>query len=321
MPLLGYFLDIMRVGKLQMRDPQANVERINDNTPGEIQYSTGWNFNQHVNQNETSHSTGIPGSYMFVIFQGTQVNVTGTIPAGDAPLAANYIFDNGQTFMASVPAASQDVIHQTLFASPILQDGPHNLTVQVVQTGLGRNYTFQNFMVLTSNGGSVSASSISLPGSTESVHDGGHTSQPSTETPTAVIGGLTALVIVFLFILLSSLLLKKGVLSKVRSMFRRDPIGKESASEALAQRRAILSMTNTSIQSYWIIPEINPFILPEQQAEQVSRSNTVQSVSTDLPSYATLDGPGERILGASASYGPSSTPCVEDPSRVNEKVH
>ncbi|KAL5522988.1 hypothetical protein ACEPAF_1255 [Sanghuangporus sanghuang] len=187
----------MRVGRLRTRDSQAKVQQIFDNTPGEIQYSTGWNFNQHVNQNETSHSTGIPGSYMFVIFQGTQVNVTGTIPAGDAPLAANYIFDNGQTFMASVPAASQDVIHQTLFASPILQDGPHNLTVQVVQTGLGRNYTFQNFKVLTSGGNGTSTNS----------NEGQSNSSQNTA---AIVGGiLGAIIFSLLAVLLSFCFWKK----------------------------------------------------------------------------------------------------------------
>ncbi|KAL5498971.1 hypothetical protein ACEPAH_1489 [Sanghuangporus vaninii] len=187
----------MRVGRLWTRDSQANVQQIFDNTPGEIQYSTGWDFNQHVNQNETSHSTGIPGSYMFVTFQGTQVNVTGTIPAGDAPLSANYRFDNGQTSMISIPAASQEVIHQTLFASPILQDGPHSLTVQVVQTGLGRNYTFQNFQVLTSGGSDTSTNS-----NTVSTGDEGHSS--SSQNTAAIVGGILGTIIFSLLAVLLS---------------------------------------------------------------------------------------------------------------------
>ncbi|KAL5522752.1 hypothetical protein ACEPAG_8770 [Sanghuangporus baumii] len=199
----------MRIEKLQTRDSQVKVEQIFDNTPGEIQYTDGWDFNQHVNQNETSHSTGIPGSNMFVTFQGTQVNVTGTIPAGEAPLAANYIFDNGQTFMASVPSASQDVIHQTLFASPILRDGAHNLTVQVVQTGRGRNYTFQNFRVLTSSGGGESKNSnttfTGLPSS-------------SSQNTAAIVGGvLGAIIFTVLSVLVSFCIWKKKRTSATKS--------------------------------------------------------------------------------------------------------
>ncbi|KAL5481069.1 hypothetical protein ACEPAI_10010 [Sanghuangporus weigelae] len=204
----------MRIGKLQTRDSQVKVEQaciLCDSCINGIQYSTGWDFNQHVNQNETSHSTGIPGSNMFVTFQGTQVNVTGTFPAGEAPLAANYIVDNGQTFMAPVPSASQDVIHQTLFASPILQDGPHNLTVQVFQTGLGRNYTFQNFRVLTSSGGGASADSNPISTAPKG--------QPNdSQNTAAIVGGiLGAIIFSLLAVLLSFCFWKKKRASAIIS--------------------------------------------------------------------------------------------------------
>ena len=92
------------------------------------------------------------------------MNASGTIPAGDAPLMANYVLDGVQTLPGSIPATSQDTIHQTLFRSPVLEDGFHNLTVQVIQTGQGRNYTFQQFNVSSTPASDASSGpSVGIP--------------------------------------------------------------------------------------------------------------------------------------------------------------
>ena len=87
------------------------------------------------------------------VVTGVQITVAGRTPAGDAPLAATYIIDNGPGSTRQVPTTAQDTnITTGFFQSSLLSDGPHNLTVHVDQSGGGRNYTFQQFNVTTGVG-------------------------------------------------------------------------------------------------------------------------------------------------------------------------
>ena len=151
------------------------------------------------------------------------MNASGTIPAGGAPLAANYVLDGVQTLSGSIPAASQDEIHQTLFRSPVLEDGFHNLTVQVIQTGQGRNYTFQQFNVSntpasdTSSGPSHSITDVngsSTPGpqggSPSPDPQDGSTGETRKAASAAIVGGVLGVIIFLLVAALAVVFIRKN---------------------------------------------------------------------------------------------------------------
>ena len=73
------------------------------------------------------------------------------IPPGEGTISANYGIDGREPVTRTVPGLSQDipVYFQMLYTSPILRNTNHNLTVQMVETGGGRNYSFQQFKVST----------------------------------------------------------------------------------------------------------------------------------------------------------------------------
>ena len=130
---------------------------------------------------------------------GTQINASGTIPAGDGALSANYIIDDGTPVTKVVNAISQssDLLHQTLFVSTFLDLGPHNLTVQVVETGSGRNYTFQQFNVSTTG----SAQSANASDSDTSAKQEASVGSPNNSNAAAIVGGVLGSIIILLVIL------------------------------------------------------------------------------------------------------------------------
>lgn len=80
---------------------------------------------------------------------GTQIHVIGVIPAGQGSLKANYTIDYGEPRTRWEPTLTQNqsLPNQMLFLSEILDMGEHNLTVDILETGGDRNFTFQMFNV------------------------------------------------------------------------------------------------------------------------------------------------------------------------------
>lgn len=108
---------------------------------------------------------------VLMYFLGTQVDVHGVIPVGKGPLMANYTIDNEEPRTRSVPALLQNTYleFQTLFSSGLLDMGEHTITIDILSTGVGRNYTFQKFAVMAvANGTSMSGS-----GDTSGLRNGG----------------------------------------------------------------------------------------------------------------------------------------------------
>ncbi|OCB90020.1 hypothetical protein A7U60_g2781 [Sanghuangporus baumii] len=122
---------------------------------GTIDYRSSWVMNTFTlptsSKQQTSQNTADRDAGIFVSFIGSQIQVLGMIQPGEDVIRANYSIDGGDPTTRRVPGLSQDVplYNQMLYASPILDDGYHNLTVQMVEIGNGRNYSFQMFNVLT----------------------------------------------------------------------------------------------------------------------------------------------------------------------------
>ncbi|KAL5498972.1 hypothetical protein ACEPAH_1490 [Sanghuangporus vaninii] len=125
------------------------------NQNGTIDYRGSWVMNTFTlptsSKQQTSQNTADRNAGIFVSFIGSQIQVLGIIQPGEDVIRANYSIDGGDPTTRRVPGLSQDVplYNQTLYTSPILDDGYHNLTVQMVEIGNGRNYSFQMFNVLT----------------------------------------------------------------------------------------------------------------------------------------------------------------------------
>ncbi|EJC99241.1 uncharacterized protein FOMMEDRAFT_31318 [Fomitiporia mediterranea MF3/22] len=131
----------------------GNNQGINDNDP-QVIYSGIWaqiQFTDPQNLPETFHSTGDSGSSISVEFNGSRIRVTGIVPPGQDNITAKYSIDGGHPVMSPVPIISQStpLLYQQFFMSQNLSDGLHNITIDVVETGPSRNYSFQSLQVFS----------------------------------------------------------------------------------------------------------------------------------------------------------------------------
>ena len=126
---------------------------------------------------------------------GDQIQVLGMIPPGNGNLTANYSIDGYQVQTRRVPALSQDqaLIYQMLFVSPVLVDDNHNLTIDVLETGNGRNYTFQLFSIDTKDEG----------GKSQDFKGGDHANKHNSNTAAIVGGVLGSVIFIFLVFLVA----------------------------------------------------------------------------------------------------------------------
>ena len=89
---------------------------------------------------------------IFVRLIGTQIYVFGLLPPGEEPVSANYSIDGGHSIRRSLSGSPNDVSflgNITLFMSPRLRYGSHNISIVVDETGQnGRNYTLDFFEVV-----------------------------------------------------------------------------------------------------------------------------------------------------------------------------
>ena len=78
------------------------------------------------------------------ILKGSAIRVIGEVPSGDGLLLVNYTLDGGTPKSTKLQSSNEGFNH-VLFDSPILSNGQHTLAIDVVCTGIGRNYTIQSF--------------------------------------------------------------------------------------------------------------------------------------------------------------------------------
>ncbi|KAL5498973.1 hypothetical protein ACEPAH_1491 [Sanghuangporus vaninii] len=171
---------------------------IHDNN-GTIDYRGSWVMNTFTlptsSKQQTSQNTADRNAGIFVSFIGSQIQVLGMIQPGEDVIRANYSIDGGDPTPRRVPGLSQDVplYNQMLYTSPILDDGYHNLTVQMVEIGNGRNYSFQMFNVLTA-GSNKTENNQQMATNDDGDHDHHHGDSKTA----AIVGGVLGSIIFFL---------------------------------------------------------------------------------------------------------------------------
>lgn len=91
----------------------------------------------------------------------------GVNPIGKGPLTANYTIDGEKPQTSSVPTPSQNASlnFQTFFLSDTLNMGKHTIIIEVLETGVDRNYTFNQFQVTTPANGTDKGMNMSTNGS------------------------------------------------------------------------------------------------------------------------------------------------------------
>ena len=107
------------------------------------------------------------------------------IPVGEGNLSANYIVDGGESRTRRLPTLLQDqpLFNQMLFVSPPLDLDNHTLHIDVLETGIDRNYTLQHFIIQTSGNKDDG----------DKDHGGGHR-----ENTAAIVGGVLGTIIFLL---------------------------------------------------------------------------------------------------------------------------
>ena len=73
----------------------------------------------------------------------------GDIPPGNGSVQATYTIDEGVPVTKTEPVVLNDypVNNTVLFTSSVLDPGPHNLSIDVLQTGVNRSYTLWAFWI------------------------------------------------------------------------------------------------------------------------------------------------------------------------------
>lgn len=129
-------------------DPSGLQSLVFSSTSAELQYQGSWDKFALMGQDTYLVSTSVNGSTVSLPFKGNAVRIIGQVPPGNGLVLVNYTIDN------DIPKSTrlQDSVegpNHVLFDSPILNDGDHNIDIDVFCTGLGRNYTIQYFKVLS----------------------------------------------------------------------------------------------------------------------------------------------------------------------------
>lgn len=101
-----------------------------------------------------------PATNNLLLWAGTQIHVFGLLPPGDDLVSADYSIDSGPPVSKALDALVNESLplgNSSYFVSPKLPMGPHNITVKVTNTGVGRNYTLDFFDVRSPNQEEVAA--------------------------------------------------------------------------------------------------------------------------------------------------------------------
>ncbi|KAG7089049.1 hypothetical protein E1B28_010759 [Marasmius oreades] len=146
------------------------MQRIDDTDP-RIRYTppkswfTGGNAAEY---NSTTHGSKTAGAQMVFHFTGTKVDVYGTISSNVATVQNFDLFtlDDQDPVQWSVSPQTAPVYHQKMFSSPILQDGPHVLTLELLVDKSGTWIDYLEFMPSPSE---FSSSQLPLGTTTTSV--------------------------------------------------------------------------------------------------------------------------------------------------------
>lgn len=90
----------------------------------------------------------------------------GLLPSGEGLVSADYSIDGGPPMRKELDALVNESLplgNSSYFISPTLLNGPHNLSITVTDTGLGRNYTLDFFDILSPS----SEPNVKTPSTTE----------------------------------------------------------------------------------------------------------------------------------------------------------
>ncbi|KAL5522751.1 hypothetical protein ACEPAG_8769 [Sanghuangporus baumii] len=300
------------------RSSESRTTFVIYNQNGTIDYRGSWVMNTFTlptySRQQTSQDTADRNASIFVSFIGSQIQVLGMIQSGEDVVRANYSIDGGDPTTGRVPGLSQDVplYFQMLYTSPILDDGYHNLTVQMVETGNGRNYSFQAFKVLTDGDDKKSrGQNIS--------HD--HHRQFGSSMTAAVVGAVLGSTIFLLLAFQAAFYLRRR--RRVMQMPIHDhPESPFDGTQRTASVTRRVSRdrpephlgSSASSRSDWIDPFVFPSQEPQTTFEAVNAAAPVaiNSLSNAPPAYATIDAhlessarTGTSPSDAGASYGAS----------------
>ncbi|KAL5522989.1 hypothetical protein ACEPAF_1256 [Sanghuangporus sanghuang] len=289
---------------------------------GTIDYRGSWVMNTFPlptsSKQQTSQNTADRNAGMFVSFIGSQIQVLGMIQPGEDVIRANYSIDGGNPTTRRVPGLSQNVplYNQTLYTSPNLDDGYHNLTVQMAEIGNGRNYSFQMFNVLKAG-----EQNISHVVSAGGVHYG---NSMTTLVVGAVLGSVVFLLLAFqavFYLWRRRRIMQTSIHDHSRSPFDGTQRTASVSRRASRDRPESHLGSSASYRSDWTVPAIDPLVLPSQgprtafEAANASRPLTINSSSSAPPAYATVDARSESLAmtgaspsNAGTSYGTSRKP-------------
>ncbi|PAV15371.1 hypothetical protein PNOK_0913400 [Pyrrhoderma noxium] len=120
-----------------------------DHTDPRIQYRGNWQLNDGNSRRDTvsSHSTSQNGSSLSLKFQGTGISVLGVLPVGTGNISALYTVDNQNKQLRSIPQVESSKTDKVFFDSGLLDSGDHSINIDIMSTGIDRNYTFREFHI------------------------------------------------------------------------------------------------------------------------------------------------------------------------------
>ncbi|KAG7089051.1 hypothetical protein E1B28_010761 [Marasmius oreades] len=120
--------------------------------------------------NSTTHGSKTAGAQMVFHFTGTKVDVYGTISSNLAS-AKNFdllTLDDEDPVQWSVSPQKPPVYHQRMFSSPILQDGPHVLTLELF---VDKSETWIDYLEFMPSPSELPSSQLPLGSTTSEVVD------------------------------------------------------------------------------------------------------------------------------------------------------
>ena len=160
--------------------------------------------------------------------KGTKIQVFGEIQTGSDPVSASYSIDNGTPTTNSEEGVDQttELVSQTLYSSPNLPFGNHELNLTVLNTGKNRQYKPWYFAVYNSTAPSPtsSASPSSTSTNTDVSNNSGQSSSGGHTDVAAIVAGVLAGVLFVALIIFGVLFFRRrrkvvrGTLSTLRSV-------------------------------------------------------------------------------------------------------
>ena len=79
--------------------------------------------------------------------KGTGVSVLGVLPVGTGNISALYTVDNQNEQLISIPQVESSKTDKVFFDSGLLDSGDHSINIDIMSTGIDRNYTFREFHI------------------------------------------------------------------------------------------------------------------------------------------------------------------------------